>query len=201
MTIYDSISITSYGLSEAQANKNLLECFQLPSALSPEECDQIIALSKNYELIAGTTFGSKETWHRKCDIRWIHLDDKSIWLFNKLKDFVRQANNVFKLDLTGFNEALQFTEYKGNGSKYGSHIDMGPNYWHRKISIIIQLSDPNDYTGGDLQVDIGGANRITTTKERGSVVLFPSFLSHNVEPIQSGDRYSLVCWASGPPWR
>jgi PKHD-type hydroxylase len=78
----------------------------------------------------------------------------------------------------------------------------------RKISLIASLSDSNDYEGGDLQIDLSNIDNrkpnIVTIKElrqKGSVVIFPSFMWHRVTPITKGTRFSLVMWNIGNPFK
>ena len=73
----------------------------------------------------------------------------------------------------------------------------------RKLSMIINLTDPNEYKGGELQFDFrneaAGKNIHTceAMKEKGSIVIFPSFVWHRVTPVTEGTRYSLVNWIVG----
>jgi PKHD-type hydroxylase len=77
----------------------------------------------------------------------------------------------------------------------------------RKLSMTLSLSDPKTYKGGNLRFDLGphrGDNRYHTCKEirpRGSIVVFPSHVIHQVTPVTSGTRYSLVAWSLGPPFK
>ena len=77
----------------------------------------------------------------------------------------------------------------------------------RKISVTINLVDGNEYEGGNLRFDYGphaGKNRYKTCEEirpKGSIIVFPSFLYHQVTPITKGTRYSLVMWVLGRPWQ
>ena len=97
------------------------------------------------------------------------------------------------------SEDLQFTEYEGQGKHYDWHPDIGPGKNKRKLSVVIQLSDPKDYTGGNLILNTG--NEITMDRGRGNIIIFPSFLLHKVSRMESGNRYSIVSWISGNPWR
>lgn len=64
----------------------------------------------------------------------------------------------------------------------------------------IQLSDTDAYEGGDLQFMIN--NKIENTpREKGTIIIFPSFIMHRVTPITKGTRHSIVGWVSGPPYR
>ena len=62
------------------------------------------------------------------------------------------------------------------------------------------MSDENDYQGGDLEFGItedSGEKNYTATRTRGSIIIFPAFLSHRVTPITDGRRYSLITWMLG----
>lgn len=182
------------------ASKQLLNFYWFKNGFSKEECEQIVTTAqKFYEQVGGTTFGAGSDF-RKSTVRWLTPSSKTQWIFEKLKNFVKEANSIFTLDITGFTEYLQFTEYEGAGTKYGYHVDVGPRNWHRKLSIVVQLSDPSEYQGGDLNISTGG-NVMTPEKDLGNVIIFPSILQHEVLPIISGNRYSLVSWVSGPAWR
>ena len=80
----------------------------------------------------------------------------------------------------------------------------------RKLSLTIQLSDPEDYEGGMFEQrilrknDEGDLNAITNSlesiKPRGSLLVFPGFVYHRVMPVTKGTRRSLVAWAVGTPF-
>ena len=78
--------------------------------------------------------------------------------------------------------------------EYG--YNLGPSISNRKLSCVIQLSDPNDYEGGDLQLN-NGSGVVTIEKKKGRVVFFSSFVLHRVTPVTNGTRISLVTWLSG----
>ena len=77
----------------------------------------------------------------------------------------------------------------------------------RKISLTINLNEPGDYEGGNLKFDFGPHaenDRYHLCEEirpQGSLVCFPSFVHHQVTPIEKGTRYSLVLWILGRPFR
>ena len=71
----------------------------------------------------------------------------------------------------------------------------------RKLSFVVQLSDPDDYEGGNLQLlDENGKSYIAPRK-RGTVVVFDSRTQHRVLKVKRGIRKSLVGWVVGPRWR
>ena len=82
-------------------------------------------------------------------------------------------------------------------------------YWGkvRKLSMTLNLTTPDQYKGGNLKFDFGphmGSRRFKTCQEirpQGSMIVFPSFLHHQVTPVTSGTRYSLVIWSLGKPFK
>jgi PKHD-type hydroxylase len=69
----------------------------------------------------------------------------------------------------------------------------------RKLSVVILLNDKDKYTGGNLELD--HLEKPQNFNKAGDAVFFPSSLKHRVTPVETGTRYSLVCWSNGPPWR
>ena len=67
----------------------------------------------------------------------------------------------------------------------------------RKLSVSVQLSDPSEYEGGDLELMVN-RNYIKVPKEKGTIIFFPSYLTHRVTKVTSGKRNSLVAWFHGP---
>ena len=113
--------------------------------------------------------------------------------------------NAFGFDINYLAD-VQYTIYKGTDEGfYNWHYDTfwaGENTYDRKISAIIQLSDPADYEGGEflLESQYEQPNSIDL-KQRGTVLCFPSFLRHTVKPVTKGTRKSLVAWIEGPKFR
>ena len=138
---------------------------------------------------------------RKSQIKWIHHDEKSDWLYNKIENMVMEANQVWNFDLYSIRDSIQYTEYYEGGGHYDWHMDIGPfPINNRKISITIQLSDPDDYIGGDLEIWTGNGLQ-TCVRQKGSAFLFPSYMLHRVTPVTSGTRKSLVLWVGGSPYK
>jgi PKHD-type hydroxylase len=68
----------------------------------------------------------------------------------------------------------------------------------RKVSVVISITDPDTYEGGEFEFIDGTKPDI---KQRGSILVFPSFVEHRVTPITSGTRYSLVNWYCGDKFK
>lgn len=141
--------------------------------------------------------------HRRSFTSWINPNEHTSWIYERLTDLITQNNqNFFNFDLTMI-EPLQFTYYSSeeNGC-YKGHVD--PLNWkiphNRKLSIVVQLSDPEEYEGGNLNL-YTSSDPTVIKKEKGLVISFPSYTLHEVTPVTKGERYSLVAWVHGPAFR
>lgn len=196
------IEMNKFGLEQQEVNKDLLTYYWWEGGFSKEECERALSVCRKYEKHEATVFGEGDSkasdTTRNSTVRWIPEEKETHWIFEKLSLYAIEANDeLFKADISGFTENIQFTEYEGKGTHYDWHPDLGPGKHKRKLSITVQLND--GYEGGDLLINSG--QLITTKKGIGNVIIFPSFLLHKVNPIISGNRYSLVSWISGPVWK
>ena len=171
-------------------------------AFTPDECRKIIEIG-NARIVDDSRIRGNDVAPNIRDSKnsWIMPCDDSHWIFRRVTDVIMDLNSkFFKFDLFGFIEGFQFTRYDAPGGKYDQHIDRGLNTWTRKLSFTLQLSDPKDYVGGDLELYYGQEPTVPT-KEQGFVVVFPSYALHRVTPVTKGTRYSLVAWITGPSFK
>jgi PKHD-type hydroxylase len=142
---------------------------------------------------------------RKSKVSWFPLTTETNFLYDRLAFVARQLNGqFFDFDLYGFVEDFQYTVYQGDtadGDHYTWHMDKGNlNSAPRKLSLVLQLSDPTEYDGGDLQFMCGG-EIVTAERKQGLIYAFPSWLLHRVTPTTRGTRKSLVVWIAGPKFK
>lgn len=140
---------------------------------------------------------------RRSKVSWMPNTPETKWVFDKLAHVASSLNSQFyRFDLTGFGEALQLTNYdQSEHGMYGWHQDYGgPRSVSRKLSMVVQLSDPAQYEGGNLQIMTDG-NPQNVRKQRGLIAVFPSYIVHQVTPVTQGNRQSLVAWISGPAFK
>jgi PKHD-type hydroxylase len=183
----------------------------LAGVFSPSQCRRIVDAAGVLELdqgriAVGAADAEADDDVRRARIAWIPADDDHGWIHDKLATAVERANRRYGFDLIGFTEDLQFTEYEGAGAFYDWHHDgLDGELAIRKLSLVVQLSDPADYEGGNLELfaDAGFEDdeRRRALRAQGTVVAFPSYEYHRVTPLTSGVRRSLVCWIGGPPFR
>jgi PKHD-type hydroxylase len=172
-------------------------------AFTPEECKKIIDYAEQFEKRnAGVSNkGELNSKIRESKVVWITPDPEINWVYQRLTDIITKLNeDYFRFDLFGFIEGFQFTEYNAPSGHYGKHVDNMYNGTVRKLSFVLQLSDPKNYKGGELQIHLGGMPDVMK-KEQGTVVTFPSPTLHEVTPITKGRRYSLVGWITGKPFK
>ena len=167
-----------------------------------EELDAIIKIGTQSELHKASTYGSEQSdKNRNSHVQFLFPNELTNWVFARLAGVVNEMNaQFFQFDLTGMEQGLQFTRYTAPGEHYDWHVDRGFMTPTRKLSLSVQLNDPSEYKGGELEFKFGRKD-LKVKKERGMVTFFPSYTLHRVRPVTEGTRYSLVAWISGPPFK
>lgn len=182
-------------------------------AFSNEEIDKIIQIGE-YTLqleearIKDNSNGNINKEIRNSKVSWIPYNTDTSFIYDHIAKIACELNGqFFQFDIHGFFESIQYTVYEGQSSEgdlgghYTWHIDKGfsSNSPPRKMSVVIQLSDPSEYDGGNLQIMVGQPE--TLNKAKGLLYMFPSYVLHRVTPVTSGIRRTLVVWLTGPKFR
>ena len=182
-----------------------------------DETNYIFNQSKvNGDLVDKEIRNSKNSWI-----------DTTNWVGGLIWHYIMMANRQnFLYDITCIdNESMQYTHYS-EGEFYNWHVDSDiesyykpqhipssgkfdtmedsshfNNEYVRKLSFIVQLSDPDEYTGGEVQLLDNTSKQYFVPKIKGTVVVFDSRTRHRVKKIRSGHRRSLVGWVVGPRFR
>lgn len=132
------------------------------------------------------------------------------WIYDLVIPYMREANKNagWNFDISAM-ESYQIGRYTSDVSgHYDWHQD-SLGTWNsvnetsnkhlrgktRKLSMSLILND--DYEGGELEIWGGGKKNF----KRGSIVFFPSWVLHKVNPVTKGIRYSLVMWFYGSPFK
>lgn len=121
-------------------------------------------------------------------------------IYHAIDLLLRDYNSRHNFHLI-YMEPLELKRYDV-GDEFTSHTD---NYMatefglDRKLNIIVQLSDTQEYDGGDLC--IGLPPFLNIPRSIGTVTIFPSNYFHNVSKITSGSRYSLIGHVWGPEFK
>ena len=139
---------------------------------------------------------------RKSKTAEFAFNDDTAFIYNNLAYVARQLNaQFFDFDISGFVEDIQYMVYDSGGDHYTWHMDKGNlNNPPRKLSMVMQLSDSDEYEGGDLEFMLG-PDIIKAERTKGIIYMFPSWILHRVTPVTAGTRRSLVVWIAGPRFR
>jgi predicted 2-oxoglutarate/Fe(II)-dependent dioxygenase YbiX len=170
--------------------------------LTAQEMDWLIADHVASLAEGRLGFGNTNRDIRRSEVVFLGLEDKYQWLYDRLWSAAQECNRLFFcVDIAGVEANVQLARYDDSSRGfYDWHTDFAGVRPHRKLSISIQLSSPEDYDGGDLELMYGTeAQRLDKT--RGSFLVFPSFMLHRVTPVTRGARWSLVAWVLGTRWR
>lgn len=199
------MSSSNYFLDSQRNNVNHLNYYYFTDVFTPEELVKIIEIGEKFPTQKATTVGNDneeiESTYRLSEISWILDNPETEWIYRRISQYAKIANQeMWNFDIWGYQDSLQYTKYYGNGGHYDWHADLGPGISNRKLSCVLQLSTPEEYDGGELQMNPGG-NIISVPKRLGNLCFFPSFLLHRVTPLNSGTRKSLVTWLCGANFR
>ena len=193
-------------------NNDFKYSIQIPKFLTHEKCDELIEqITTTEEVVTGGVGGEcgeaaiipeirvTEEWYLfdqpdnrlrpdKCNKDWK-------WLQDKIHQVVKIVNQgVFHFDIEGADDELKLIKYH-QGGFYGWHTDFNAGTCSvRKLVGIVQLTDPSEYEGGDVQFGIQDKDTkewYSMEKKKGSLTLFPAFLCHNGTPVTKGKRYVI----------
>jgi PKHD-type hydroxylase len=170
------------------------------NGFSDEEINKIHEYAEKFHYKEGEIFSNSDIHNiRRSKLKWLEPSNESTWLYKKIFDLANIANDsCFKFKLHYAEDDLQYTLYEEKcKGKYDWHIDIGEGINSlRKISVVLLLTDPNEFEGGELQFFISDKSRSVPLK-KGSIVFFPSFFLHRVTEVTKGNRQTLVLWLGG----
>jgi PKHD-type hydroxylase len=143
----------------------------------------------------GTT---RRSFARSCSSCWVPMAPHYKWLYSIVNELTMAINaEHYRFDITGVQQ-LQILKYN----------PLQQFWWHydtftgsdRKMTMVVNLSDPSEYLGGGLQVkaDIENARFI---RDQGAGCWFPSYIEHRARAPIWGTRWVLVAWLTGPSWK
>jgi len=195
--------------------KDTVERWCWGQPLTPEGCEKAITVGKSFlpkyalqdindqrAKLAITTSSDEvgEVPYRNKTYS-LPINDDTRWIFEICTKVVLDMNEkFFEFDLWYINE-LQFVAYEDIGDFHNKHIDMQYECSGiRKLSFIIQLSDPATYNGSELQLHYD-KEVVVCKKDQGSMSLYPSYSLNETTPITKGERYALMGWVVGPKFK
>ena len=163
---------------------------------SDKECDQIL---KHYE---NNIFSKDEggAGFKKAQSFVSLLKDKDPYI-SYINDFVMYNNReYFGLDIDEAPSSVNINNYENDNNNYDWHIDSssGGSLRDIKITVILNISENNNFSGGDFYIAPGRKRLVKEIRSKGSILMFPSYFSHKVTNVTNGKRTSLSAWYKGP---
>jgi predicted 2-oxoglutarate/Fe(II)-dependent dioxygenase YbiX len=152
-----------------------------------DECNYFKSLTNDTlfersEVIVGNGVAAVSSYRTSSQVKIEINSDLSTKILEKVKEFgVKTLPEYFII--------LKYDKTQ----EYKRHNDTGLYRLDRYKTLIIQLSNENEYEGGELCI-FHNDETITTSKEIGNVVIFDSSLDHCANKIKEGIRYSMVFW-------
>ncbi len=198
-------------MTEFKRNNDFLWSVQIPNFLSSEKCDELVQEIKSKEqstigCVDDEKGGSQILKEVRTTTEYYLLpqvdsefrpdypNEDWTWLSKKLENMMNIVNNgVFHFDIKDTDGELKMIEYE-KGGHYTWHADFNPGTCSlRKLVAIVQLTDPSEYEGGEVQFGFqdDDGKWFEMEKKKGSITFFPAFTSHRVKPITKGKRYVI----------
>ena len=185
-------------LGLSKSDKTIEDCYIVRDAVTPAFCDKLIQeYSKpEVEKLPPSIGGGEGSIN--LDIRNVARLQLPLYagIGATLTAIGLNVNHEFwQYDITHSNQS-EFLMYDVNG-KYETHVDIFHQHSKdaRKLTILVFLND--DFEGGKFYIQ-NSHKRLYPEQKKGTVLIFPSFMPHGVEPITKGVRYSIVTWMVGP---
>lgn len=183
------------------------------SVIPAETIEEFIKVGDTYPAQPATIGDSAENSVtnsniRKSDIAWINpMDPDAMKVTQCINWHAQESNrNCWGFNMGTIVNDIQYTTYHSEDQGfYDWHIDTfflnNTRAYDRKVSVIIQLSDSDDYEGGDFEIDPKyEAPDREELRKKGTIIVIPSFIQHRVTPVTKGTRKSIVSWVEGPKW-
>jgi predicted 2-oxoglutarate/Fe(II)-dependent dioxygenase YbiX len=189
----------SLGLSKT--NQTIEDCYIVRDAVTPAFCDKLIQEYSKPEVEKELPFiGEGRDLENNINLNIRNVARLQLPLYAGIGATLTAIglnvnNDIWKYTITHSNQA-EFLMYDVKG-KYETHVDTfhAQSNETRKLTILVFLND--DFEGGKFYI-ANGHERMYPEQKKGTVLIFPSFMPHGVEPITKGVRYSIVTWMVGP---
>ena len=172
-------------------------CDVFAGQFTAEECERVIALHRATGVLQSRMPQGDGTFIRDSDLFWVPRMADTEWIFARIWDVAALYNSRYGFELSGQMGQLQLTRYSIN-QLYNWHMDLGAGAMSlRKISVVVEVAACG-YDGGGIEIFYGERTGNRIGLGQGDVLIFPSFIMHRALPVQSGTRWTLVSWLTGP---
>lgn len=157
--------------------------------LDRSDCEHFVTMARGKGLQPGRVYADRNTG--VVDHAQYHADEAHMEELGALMAYATHATRSPYV----VREAPRIVRY-GVGGHFAWHRDASPERGmatQRRATLVLQLSDPDDYDGGVLEVR-DGEDVVRVSRDQGTLAIFEASLVHRVTPVTSGERFALVCW-------
>lgn len=166
-------------------SKHIIE---IPDVLSNEQIDRLKAYA-NGSTSGLHRRGSKDMFTTAsfytCQV--YRLDDEIYEILAPIwSNYEHQLSFIEPYEIKSYVEGDLFEYHTDSYFNLSQKVD-------RKLNLIIQMSDSDEYEGGDLMV-----GHFQCSRKKGTAIMFPACGLHCITPITKGTRYSLIGHGWGP---
>lgn len=119
-------------------------------------------------------------------------EDRFKWVLDQLWPCICAAGLKFGLNGLRLAEQARIVRYRA-GDHFNWHKDSAATA-PRRLTVSVQLSEPDSYAGGDLMVLGDNGEWHSADTSQGAACLFPAESLHRAVPVTEGERLALVCW-------
>jgi PKHD-type hydroxylase len=172
---------------------------QIADVFTPDECLWISSLpleTTAAEIVDGQgAYARVDRLQRRTNERIVPRNREFGWIYKRLRKLALEANERAYRFALGELMTMHVLGYESDGF-FDWHMDLGTGATaSRKLSLVTFLTPPDQYTGGNLCF-MDGSEPLRPAQ--GTTAIFPSYLLHRVDPVTSGERFTLVSWLHGP---
>ena len=165
--------------------------FQIPDVLSADELSAIQTTLATAEFVDGKLTAGWYAKHVKQNQQLKGTDAKD------LRERIQAALTRHPLFQAAVRpkqvHSLLLSRYN-SGMEYGRHIDNALMGRQRSdVSFTVFLSDPQDYSGGELVIE-GADDERRYKLAAGAAIVYPSSTLHRVDTVTAGTRLVAVGW-------
>lgn len=190
----------SLGLSKTIQNQNFDDCYKVDNAISEGFCKKLIEEYAKPEVKKELPFiGNGDDLEKNINLDIRNVQRLQLPLYAGIGATLTAIglnvnHQVWQYHITHSNQS-EFLMYDIHG-KYETHVDTfhARSNETRKLTVLAFLND--NFEGGKFYIQ-NSHERMYPQQTPGTVLVFPSFMPHGVEPVTKGIRYSIVTWMVG----
>lgn len=203
---YDELMSRSY--TDSDPNDLIGKPFIVhPKLFTADECDLVNQYFDSLQSVIGWV-GEKDGEYlqpkeihtlRKCVVTYAENNDASRWFHSKIESHTDLLNaQYWRCEVADYSQPIRRMSYGPTDHFKSWHPDYGMGQTaYRKLTTVVLLDDPSEFTGGDFEVACWGVVPL----QKGDSITFPTYIYHRVTPVLSGLRRSLVHRAIGPRFK